>query len=254
MDLIYTQFFEPVKFYGVKSEEDYKAIEPSIKTLDAFSRITPHPIYVIDYYKQNFLYISPNSLFLNSSTIEEIKNMGYMYYYKLLPLEDRRLLEFINKEGFSFYYKLPELERIKYSISYDFFIYTDSSKKKLLVNQKLTPIILNDKMQIWLALCVITIPPYKHRRGVIIKKEGSETQYTYNFTTHKWENINVTKLTNTNIDILRLSEQGLSNQEIADVLFYDINSIKFHKKQIFSQFKVKSIKEAVEYAYENKLI
>lgn len=254
MDSIYKQFFEPIKFYGVKSEKDYKEIEPCIKVLDAVARITPTSMYIIDYYKRNFLYISPHSLFLNNSTIEEIKNMGYTYYYNLLPQEDRRFLEFINKEGFAFYYKIPELERIRYSISYDFFIFSGPNKKKLLVNHKLTPIMLNEKNQIWLALCAITIAPHKKHRGVIIRKEGSDTQYTYNFSIHEWETVNMLKLTNTDIDILRLSEQGLSNKEIADMLFYDVNSIKFHKKQIFSKLKARSIKEAIDYAYNNKLI
>ncbi|MDC1809045.1 helix-turn-helix transcriptional regulator [Bacteroides uniformis] len=254
MESIYKQFFEPVKFYGVKLEQDYKDITPCIKALESLARVTPYSTYVIDYYKQNFLYISPNSLFLSKATIEEIKNMGYSYYHKLLPLEDRKFLEFINKEGFRFYYKLPEQDRIKYSISYDFFIYTGSNNRKILVNQKLTPILLNDKNQIWLALCTVSIAPYRKRRGIIIRKEGSETQYTYDFSTYKWNTVNVVKLTHIDIDILRLSEQGFSNQEIADILFYDVNSIKFHKKQIFSQFNVTSIKEAIDYAYNNKLI
>ncbi|RHH07923.1 LuxR family transcriptional regulator [Bacteroides fragilis] len=254
MGRIYKQFFEPVKFYGVKLEKDYKAIQPCICTLDAFYRILPCSIYVIDYYKQNFLYISPNRLFLSDSTIEEIKNMGYAYYYKLLPQEDRTFLEFINKEGFSFFYKLPKEDRMKYSISYDFFIFSGHNKRKVLINQKLTPIMLNDKNQIWLALCVISIAPHKKRRGIIIRKEGADTQYTYDFIEHKWETINIVKLSDIDIDILRFSEQGLSNQEIADILFYDVNSIKFHKKQIFRKLKVKSIKEAIDYAYNNKLI
>lgn len=254
MKEIYKAFFEPVKFYGVKIEKDYKAIEPCIKALDAIARITPYSMYVIDYYKQDFLYISPNSLFLGQSTIEEIKNMGYTYYYKLLPLEDRKFLEFINKVGFAFYYKLPEQDRKKYSISYDFFIYTGDNRKKILVNQKLTPIILNEKNQIWLALCIISIAPDRKRRGIVIRKEGSGIQYTYDFSVHKWRTINIAKLSKTDIDILRFAEQGLSNQEIADQLFYDINSIKFHKKQIFKLLNVKSTKQAIDYAYNNKLI
>lgn len=180
--------------------------------------------------------------------------MGYTYYYKLLPLEDRKFLEFINKEGFAFYYKLPEQDRMKYSISYDFFIYVGNNRRKILVNQKLTPIMLNDKNQIWLALCIISIAPYKKQRGVVIRKEGSGIQYTYDFSVRKWRTVNIAKLSNTDIDILRLSEQGLSNQEIADQLFYDVNSIKFHKKQLFKLLNVKSTKQAIDYAYNNKLI
>lgn len=254
MDLIYKQFFEPIKFYGVKLDHEYKAINPCIKTLDAIARLVPYSMYVIDYYKQNFLYISPHSLFLNDSTIEEIKNMGYSYYYKLLPLEDRRFLEFINKEGFSFYYKLSEEDRINYSISYDFFIYAGESRRKVLVNQKLTPIALNEKNQIWLALCTMSIAPHKKRRGIIIRKAGDTHHYTYDFITKQWKTVNIVNLTKNDIDILRLSEQGFSNKEIGDILFYDVNTIKFHKKQIFSKLKVKSIKEAIDYAYNNKLI
>lgn len=254
MDLIYKHFFEPVKFYGVKSEKDYEIIEPCIKTLDAFARITSSSLYVIDYYKRNFLYVSPHSLFINASTIAEIKNMGYTYYYKLLPQEDRKFLEFINKEGFSFYYKLPERDRMMYSISYDYFIFSGPNKKKILINQKLTPILLNEKNQIWLALCTLSVAPYKKKRGIIIRKEGEKTQYTYDFASNKWRTINVVNLSDIDIDVLRLSEQGLSNQEIADLLYYDINSIKFHKKQIFKQLKVTNIKEAIDYAYNNKLI
>lgn len=254
MDSIYKHFFEPVKFYGVKLEKDYEIIEPCVKVLDAFARITSSSMYVIDYYKRNFLYVSPHRLFISELTVTEIKNMGYTYYYKLLPQEDRKFLEFINEEGFSFYYKLPERDRIKYSISYDFFIFSGPNRRKILINQKLTPILLNEKNQIWLALCILSVAPHTKRRGIIIRKEGAKTQYTYDFSSNKWKTINSVNLSDTDIDILRLSEQGLSNKEIADILYYDVNSIKFHKKQIFRQLKVKSIKEAIDYAYNNKLI
>lgn len=254
MKTIYKQFFEPVKFYGVKSEKDYDAIKSCLVTLDAVARILPYSMYIIDYYKQNFLYISPNRLFLNNTSIEEIKNLGYLYYNRLLPLEDRKFLEFINKEGFDFYYKLPEEGRANYSISYDFFIFSGPNKRKVLVNQKLTPILLNNKNQIWLALCTLSISPHKKQRGVIIRKAGADSHYTYDFCNKKWQHVNIPKLKDIDIDILKLSEQGLSNQEIADILFYDINSIKFHKKQIFNLLNVKNIKEAIDYAYNNKLI
>jgi DNA-binding CsgD family transcriptional regulator len=56
------------------------------------------------------------------------------------------------------------------------------------------------------------------------------------------------------IDILRLSSQGLSNSEIGEKIFIDVNTVKFHKKNIFQKFDVKNITEAITYAVNKRLI
>ena len=54
-------------------------------------------------------------------------------------------------------------------------------------------------------------------------------------------------------DILRYSAQGLTMEQIAEMLFVSIDTIKFYKKQIFSKLKVKSITEATAIAIELSL-
>jgi hypothetical protein len=43
---------------------DYDSLAPLIEVADTFARSTYQSIYVIDYYLRNFLYVSPNPLFL----------------------------------------------------------------------------------------------------------------------------------------------------------------------------------------------
>lgn len=45
------------------SEEEYKNANLLIKVCDALARTTYQSIYVIDYYRKNFLYVSDNPLF-----------------------------------------------------------------------------------------------------------------------------------------------------------------------------------------------
>lgn len=86
-------FFDPIAFRGSMSDKDYQDTRFCIDALDALSRSCNLSIYVIDYYKQNFLYVSSNELFLNGNTVEGVKSLGYGYYQKYLPEQDFNFLK-----------------------------------------------------------------------------------------------------------------------------------------------------------------
>jgi hypothetical protein len=64
------------------SDEDYSLMELYIQFLDAFARTTYKSIYVIDYYRKNFLYVSDNPLFLCGMSAAQVQEMGYEFYIK----------------------------------------------------------------------------------------------------------------------------------------------------------------------------
>ena len=55
-------------------EEEYQKMDFLIDTIDAVSRTIFQSLYIIDYYKKNFLYVSDNPLFLCGHTAEEVKS------------------------------------------------------------------------------------------------------------------------------------------------------------------------------------
>ncbi len=112
-----------------------------IEAIKAFSRTTYSSLYVIDYEKKGFDYVSDNPLFLCGHTPKEVKEMGYEFYFKYVPQEDLELLLKINTIGFDLYETKPLEERKDYTISYDFLLKTKEGKS-ILINQKLTPIFL----------------------------------------------------------------------------------------------------------------
>jgi DNA-binding NarL/FixJ family response regulator len=62
------------------------------------------------------------------------------------------------------------------------------------------------------------------------------------------------KLTNREIEIVRLIEKEYSNKKIAEELFLSERTVETHRKNIFRKTKTNSVIGLVKYAYEHKLI
>ena len=54
-------FFIDDNSVGLISETSYENINSIIDEIEAFSRLTYKSVYIIDYYKRNFLYVSKNA-------------------------------------------------------------------------------------------------------------------------------------------------------------------------------------------------
>lgn len=63
-----------------------------------------------------------------------------------------------------------------------------------------------------------------------------------------------TKLTNREVEIVRLIEKEYSNKQIAEELFLSERTVETHRKNIFRKTKTNSVIGLIKYAYERKLI
>ncbi|HMO34308.1 MAG TPA: response regulator transcription factor [Lacibacter sp.] len=62
------------------------------------------------------------------------------------------------------------------------------------------------------------------------------------------------KLTNREIEIVRLIEKEYNNKQIAEQLFLSERTVETHRKNIFRKTKTNSLIGLIKYAYERKLI
>ena len=102
----------------VRNAPDYdsKVLSTLIHTVEAFARVTYQSVYLIDYYKQEFLYVSDNPLFLCGHTAKEVKELGYSFYSKHVPEEEQKMLVELSNH-----------------------FHLNSGARSKLVNQQLTP-------------------------------------------------------------------------------------------------------------------
>lgn len=142
-------YFIAANSVGAISEEQYKKLDVLIHTAEAIARSLYQSVYVIDYYKKGFLYVSENPLFLCGHTAKEMKELGYSFYSQHVPEEEQQMLLEINSNGFKFFEsKIADEDKHKCYISYDFHVVLEGNRKQVLslCSQGLTMNEIADKM------------------------------------------------------------------------------------------------------------
>lgn len=236
-------------------EEAYNSINHIIDDIDAYSRTTYKSVYIIDYFKQNFLYVSDNPLLLCGMTADEVKELGYSFYINQVTPEDLNLLLEVNVAGFMFLANVDKKDLCNYTISYDFHIVNKVSGKKWLINHQITPLRLTEeKDKVWLALCAASISSRNESGNIFMSKNKSNKLWQYNRNTRKWKEIARPELKEIEMDVLKLSAMGYTMQEIAEEVNRSFDTVKVYRKSLFEKLGVENIVEAINLAKNQRII
>ncbi len=245
-------YFIPDNEIRLTDELDYARVDNYVRSAEAFARSTYQSVYIIDYFKRNFLYVSPNPTFMCGLPAEQVMQLGYRFYVEYVPREEQSLLVDINRAGFAFLEKIPADQRRDWYIQYDFHIVSDGHPT--LVNHKLTPLATTSDGRIWLALCVVSASTHTTAGQIEMHRAGSPEFYEYNRVTRRWDKRSLPTLTDGEKSVITHSMQGLTMSEIADKMCLSPDTIKKYRKQIFEKLGVRNISEAIIAATNNKLI
>jgi DNA-binding CsgD family transcriptional regulator len=236
-------FIEHNRVSGAVPEDGYRKASIMLTALDALARTTGKSLYVVDYYKKNFLYVSKNPFFLCGYTPDEVKGMGYSFYLKHVPEEEIDMLVEVNRAGFEFCTGMSPEDRTGYVTSCNFHLVDEG--RKMLVNHKLTPLMLNGDGDLWLAVCVVSLSPHREAGHVEMRKTGTSCCWTYSLARHSWEQMDSPSLSDREKDILLLSARGYTMNEIAGRMCISPDTVKFHKRRFFERLNVSNITEAL---------
>ena len=209
-------------------------------------------VYIIDYFHQDFIYASDNLAYLCGLEPEQLMDAGYQMYIDHVPDADLQMLLEVNKKGFDLFNELPVGDRLDYTISYDFHL--TNGKYSRLIHHHLTPILLSDDGRIWLALCTVSLAATDEPGHIIMQKNGERSYFEYSTSRHKWEKKEGITLSETERDVLRLSAQGYTMNDIADRLCKSVDTIKACKRNLFAKMGVKNIAEALFHAANYQMI
>lgn len=234
------------------SKEDYDKMELLVNAAKAFARSTYQCVYIIDYFHQDFIYASDNLAYLCGLEPEQLMEAGYQMYIDHVPDADLQMLLEVNKKGFDLFNELPVGDRLDSTISYDFHL--TNGRHSRLIHHHLTPILLSDDGRIWLALCTVSLAATDEPGHIIMQKNGERGYYEYSTLRHKWEKKEGITLSETERDVLRLSAQGYTMNDIADRLCKSVDTIKACKRNLFAKMGVKNIAEALFHATNYQMI
>ena len=246
-------FFDPVKDFLNCRELNYELVDQFVATLIAMSKVANQSVYIIDYNNQEFSYVSSHPLFLCGYKADQVKELGYNYFEKVVQKDDLDMLMEINKKGFEFFYNLPSELRTQCFISYDFRL-KHKNGNTFLINHKLTHFYLTERGDMWLALCLINLSVNDKPGNVYIQMLNEPIKYSYSFKSKKFTHFQAVTISDRERQILELAAQGYSAIDIATKIYIDINTVKYHKRNIFKKLGVKNISEAIYYASINNMI
>ena len=233
MNKVKDDFFLHSNKVGHISKEDYDKIELLVNAAKAFARSTYQCVYIIDYFHQDFIYASDNLAYLCGLEPEQLMEAGYQMYIDHVPDADLQMLLEVNKKGFDLFNELPMGDRLDYTISYDFHL--TNGRHSRLIHHHLTPILLSDDGRVWLALCTVSLAATDEPGHIIMQKNGERSYFEYSTLRHKWEKKEGITLSETERDVLRLSAQGYTMNDIADRLCKSVDTDKGLQAQPFRQ-------------------
>lgn len=248
------RFFEPLQ--PVKYEKaiiDYEKLEYIKLLLNSISNIVPHNSYIIDYYKKNFFFISKNSLFLCGYTEEEVLELGYDFYEKILSSEDLEKLMEINAVGFALFYDTNEVDRKDGSISYDLLLHRKDGST-FCVNHKLKPFLYTTDSNVWLSVCCVRQSTNNETGNVKVFFKNSNKRLSYSFTTKEWTSLDTINLSETERYIISETDRGTLEKQQADNLGCTRSNIRYYKSQIIKKTNTTTMREAILFLSSNGII
>ena len=245
-------FFGTINSVSDIQDERYAHLELLKRAVDAMANATYQSIYVIDYFKREFLHVASNPLFLCGHTAEEVQYMGYAFYIEHVPKEEQAILTEINEAGFNKFNSTPLNERKGCFMSYDFHI--SDGEDTFLVNHKITPFALADDGRAWLALCVVSLSPHSEPGHIEFHKKGDARYWEYSLDYHRWIPKEAVTLRPQEKQVLILSAQGYTVAQIADKMCRSVDTIKTYKRLMFERLGTRSITEALTLATNSGLI
>ena len=214
-----------------------------INTINAFVRNGHLSVVLLDYENKEIIYVSNNSTLWNGPPLKVGQKYDVSPFSDYMMKEEQMLVQRIKMQGLSFLYSLPVEKRSQHSISYD--VHLVYNRNQYLTNHTFTPITFTKEGKLELALLIVSSAVKDECGNARITDNISNIIYSYSPLKHKWIEQKNIDLTKTEKEIVRLSSQGYTVEEIALKTFKSVNTIKGAKKMLFDKLGVDNISSAI---------
>jgi DNA-binding NarL/FixJ family response regulator len=234
---------------GLSLEIDEKNHTVPFETL---SSLCSEAIYIIDFKRQCFCYVSNHDLFLCGHSQEEVMRSGYDFYSKIIHPDDLSLLKTM--------YHIINLYILEQKESINYFSFTVRLKNYLQENQfdyfmvyhKLKPIYNQESN---LGICTLTLSVMPDSGNLIACLNNNDSYLDeYSFISGKWKRQKNKGLTEKERAIIVLSKQGLDNKSIAGKLCISYDTLRHAITILCEKLGVKNLKQAVVYATNHLML
>lgn len=244
----------PNEIFADEDKIDYsernKCFIQSLKTMENLMDINA---FIIDNQNKQILHATQECFSLFTQKATEKKHLEFDFLDNFVcPQEIHRIAK-MNFIILDFFYSLPKKRRKHFHCTHDFRL--QIGNRITLMNIKLSVLDITEGGELRLSLCVLNHTPIHNKScNTYIKMLDTGTVYELIPSSLKFVEVKTQKLTSKANLIIKLASNGKTEVEIAQELKISINTVKYHKRQIFARIGVKNIAEAIQWANKQKKI
>lgn len=232
----------------VDYSERNKCFIQSLKTMENLMDINA---FIIDCQNKEILYATKECLSLFARKTAKMSQLEFDFLDDYLSPDEIHRIATINFSILDFYYSLPEKRRLNCYSTHDFRIKIKNNIA--LMNLKVSVLDLTECGDLRLSLCILSHKTFHNKPcGTYMKMLDTGTVYELIPSSLKFVEVKTQKLTSKANSILKLASNGKTEIEIANSLGISINTVKYHKRQIFARIGVKNTAEAIQWANNQK--
>jgi len=223
--------------------------------INSYERITCEDFFIIDFVRQDIVHVSSGlRRFLHGWGImaDEGNHNLFNEYVSLFPLQDFLCYSRGVSLFFKLYYTLSLSDRkdITLALNHNLIL----KGYRMLVFERMTPLLCNSDGFLWLAICSITGSAEENAISAqIMKGRGYDTE-VYSEDLDVWERAISVPLTEQEYMTLFLLQQGLTMERQAKEMKVSKDSIKKYRRNVIKKLKVANIAQALSKAYNLGII
>ena len=235
-------------YYKVKIEPedvDYKIANNYIPFLNHLGSIRAGLVVVVDYFKDNFFFVSNNAYATLGFNEKTIFSNNLVELRKRVHPEDF-VINIAAVKAREFILSQPVKKRKDYKLSQELRMINDKKEWFRIIIQA-NIIELDAKGNLWLTIFCCDLSPVQDLslpgRAALWDTKTGEIIFSM-----EGQKISSFPLSSREIEILGLVAKGMRSKEIADKLFISINTVNNHRKKLLEKMKVSNSSEAVKLA------
>lgn len=215
-----------------------------IDLLRALNNLTNNVHYIFDYTRDKLIY--PDKLILFFGHKFPLTDQGYRFYEICVHPDDFGMLVKMNRKASDFFYNLQQEQKRYISVTYDIRM-KEIGGKYILVNHHLTPLKLDDDGRIIQSICQICLSCSQKPGNVFIRLTHARKVFEYDSELDRIRENKHQKLTSRQISILEKFAQGYTEAEVAEQFGLSINTVKYHKKDMFKKLGINNLTQLLQW-------
>ena len=228
-------------------------MEAYIAMADALANSIHQTVSLFDTSTMKIIYISPTPDSRQNKYRELALRQSLDIYRDSIPDEERRWLRMAHEQLHPIVARMGAEERKHASLTqYHHYILHDG--RKVLVRRTISTVHRNSDGSPRILLTLHTLTVQHDGLFAMLNNPAKKEYHTYNFATHQWEKHCYASLTDNEIQMLKLSNQGYSVKAIADAMHKSTETVKGYRKAVFDKLNVGNIQGAIHLALHLKLI